>query len=383
MIAGVSANMPLFAPWQLNGLTLSNRLAVAPMTRISATPEGMPTDTMVRYYERFARGGFGLVITEGIYTDQAYSQGYANQPGLSDLEQAKGWRPVVDAVHAAGGKIVAQLMHAGALAQANQFRSETIGPSAIRPKGLQMAFYRGDGPYRLPRAMSEADIAEAIEGFTRAAAFAIEVAGFDGLEIHGANGYLLDQFLTDYSNLRSDTWGGAIGQRVRLSAEVARAVRQAVGGAVPVGMRISQGKVNDFTHKWVEAEAGASVVFGTRADTGLDYIHVTECEAWRPAFDNEGPSLVRLARKSAPELTIIANGSLHEPFRAEQVLRDGADLIALGRGALANSAWPRLVTEGGTLQSFDRALLSPLANIKPPELSEGCRPLEALQDKVR
>lgn len=374
MNARISTDAPLFAPWQLNGLDLSNRLAVAPMTRISATPEGMPTDMMARYYERFARGGFGLVITEGIYTDQAYSQGYANQPGLSDLEQAKGWRPVVDAVHAAGGKIVAQLMHAGALAQANRFRSETVGPSAIRPKGLQLAFYLGDGPFRLPRAMSEADIAEAIEGFTRAATFAIEVAGFDGVEIHGANGYLLDQFLTDYSNLRSDTWGGAIGQRVRLSAEVARAVRQAVGGAVPVGMRISQGKVNDFTHKWAEAEAGAEVVFGALADTGLDYIHVTEFEAWRPAFDNDGPSLVSLARKSAPELTIIANGSLHDPVRAEQVLRDGADLIALGRGALANPAWLRLVAEGGVLQSFDRALLSPLGNIKPCELSEGCHP---------
>jgi 2,4-dienoyl-CoA reductase-like NADH-dependent reductase (Old Yellow Enzyme family) len=378
-----SAHAPLLTPWQLNGLDLSNRLAVAPMTRISATPGGMPTETMARYYERFARGGFALVITEGIYTDQAYSQGYANQPGLSDLEQAKGWRPVVDAVHAAGGKIVAQLMHAGALAQANRFRTGTAGPSAVRPKGLQMAFYRGDGPYRLPRAMSEADIAEAIEGFTRAAAFAIEVAGFDGVEIHGANGYLLDQFLTDYANLRSDAWGGAIAQRVRLSVEVARAVRQAVGNAIPAGIRISQGKVNDFTHKWAEAEAGAEAVFGALADTGLDYIHVTEFEAWRPAFSDDGPSLVSLARRHAPELTIIANGSLHDPFRAEQVLHDGADLIALGRGALANPAWPRLVMDGRALQSFDRALLSPLGNIKPSELTNGKDLPEPLQDKVR
>jgi 2,4-dienoyl-CoA reductase-like NADH-dependent reductase (Old Yellow Enzyme family) len=378
-----SAHAPLFTPWQLNGLDLSNRLAVAPMTRISATPEGMPTETMARYYERFARGGFALVITEGIYTDQAYSQGYANQPGLSDLEQAKGWRPVVDAVHAAGGKIVAQLMHAGALSQANRFRTGTAGPSAVRPKGLQMAFYRGDGPYRLPRAMSETDIAEAIQGFARAAAFAIEVAGFDGVEIHGANGYLLDQFLTDYANLRSDAWGGAIAQRVRLSVEVARAVRQAVGNAIPAGIRISQGKVNDFTHKWAEAEAGAEAVFGALADTGLDYVHVTEFEAWRPAFSDDGPSLVSLARKHAPELTIIANGSLHDPVRAEQVLRDGADLIALGRGALANPAWPRLVMDGRALQSFDRALLSPLGNIKPSELTKGNHLPEPLQDKVR
>ncbi len=360
----------LFTPWQLRGLDLSNRLAVAPMTRISATPEGMPTEMMARYYARFARGGFGLVITEGIYTDQSYSQGYANQPGLSNLAQAKGWRPVVDAVHTAGGKIVAQLMHAGALSQANRFRSDTAGPSAVQPKGLQMAIYSGEGPYRLPRAMAEADIVEAVEGFALAARFAIDVAGFDGVEIHGANGYLLDQFLTGYTNLRSDAWGGAIDRRIRLSAEVTRAVRRAVGDAVPVGIRVSQGKVNDFTHKWAEAEVGAAMVFSTLASAGPDYIHVTEFEAWRPAFGDNGPSLVSLARKSAPDLTVLANGGLHDPDRAAQMLGIGADLIALGRGALANPAWPRQTANGSAVHSFDPALLSPLGNIKPSELSE-------------
>lgn len=370
MKTGINANAPLFAPWRLNGLDLPNRLAVAPMTRISATSEGMPTETMARYYQRFARGGFGLVITEGIYTDQAYSQGYAGQPGLSDLEQAAGWRPVVDAVHAAGGRLVAQLMHAGALAQANRFRNETVGPSAVLPKGLQMTFYRGDGPYRLPRAMSEADIVEAIAGMAQAAKFAIEVAGFDGVEIHGANGYLLDQFLTDYSNQRSDAWGGAIDRRIRFSVEVARAVRQAVGDAIPVGIRVSQGKVNDFTYKWPEAEADAAVVFGALASTRLDYIHVTEFEAWRPAFGDSSPTLVSLAHKHAPGLTIIANGSLHDPIRAEQVLLGGADLVALGRGALANPGWPHQVREGSALKSFDGTLLSPHGNIKSSELAE-------------
>ena len=364
----VNANM-LFTPWQLRGLALTNRLAVAPMTRISATPEGVPTEVMARYYARFARGGFGLIITEGIYTDQSYSQGYANQPGLSNLAQAKGWRPVVDAVHTAGGKIVAQLMHAGALSQANRFRSDTAGPSTVQPKGLQMAIYRGEGPYRLPRAMSEADIAEAVEGFARAARFAIDVAGFDGVEIHGANGYLLDQFLTDYTNLRSDAWGGSIDRRLSLSSEVAGAVRRAVGDAAPVGIRISQGKVNDFTHKWDEAEAGAEIVFSTLASVGLDYIHVTEFEAWRPAFNDDGPSLVSLARKSAPDLTVVANGGLHDPDRAAQMLDIGADLIALGRGALANPAWPRQTANGRAVQVFDPALLTPIGNIKAFELT--------------
>lgn len=360
---------PLFAPLDVNGLHLANRLAVSPMTRISATEEGHPTETMVRYYERFARGGFGLVITEGIYTDQAYSQGYAYQPGLSGLEQAKAWRPVVDAVHAGGGKMIAQLMHAGALSQGNRFRSETAGPSAIQPKGAQLGFYRGEGPYPLPRAMSEVDIAEAIAGFARAATLAVAGAGFDGVEIHGANGYLLDQFLTDYTNSRSDAWGGAIDHRIRLSVDVTKAVRQALGKSVPVGIRISQGKVNDLFHKWQEGVSGAELVFGTLAGAGLDYIHVTEFEAWRPAFGDEGPSLVSLARKYAPSLTIIANGSLHDPDRANQLLQEGADVIALGRGALSNPSWPRRVQAGQTLQDFDRRLLAPLGNIKQSELA--------------
>lgn len=362
-------NAPLFADWRLNRLELRNRLVVAPMTRISASQEGMPTEAMARYYERFARGGFGLVITEGTYTDQAYSQGYANQPGLSDRQQAQGWQQTVNLVHAAGGKIVAQLMHAGALSQANRFRNETVGPSAVQPKGRQMAVYRGHGLYCLPHSMSEAEIEQVIEGFARAAIFAVETAGFDGVEIHGANGYLLDQFLTQHTNLRSDSWGGSIERRICLSAKIARAVRQAVGSAVPVGMRISQAKVNDSAHKWKEAEAGAAIVFGTLADAGLDYIHVTEHEAWQPAFGDNTPSLISLAHKNAPGLTIIANGNLHDPQRAAQALSNGADLIALGRGALANPAWPRLIADGCAPKNFDPALLSPFGDIKLSELS--------------
>ncbi|HVL75624.1 MAG TPA: NADH:flavin oxidoreductase [Noviherbaspirillum sp.] len=363
------ADGPLFEKWERNGLELANRLAVAPMTRVSATPLGVPTPAMVRYYTRFARGGFGLVITEGIYTDRAYAQGYANQPGLTDAEQLGGWRSVVDAVHAAGGKIVAQLMHAGALAQGNRFRGEPAGPSAVAPKGLQMPFYGGQGPYRTPLAMSPADIRAAIDGFASAANLA-RAAGFDGVEIHGANGYLLDQFLTGYTNRRSDDWGGTIERRVRLCVGVAQAVRAAVGTHFPVGMRISQAKVNDFEHKWPEGEDGARIVFGLLADVGLDFLHVTEFEAWKAAFGDTGPSLVALARRYAPGVTMIANGSLHAPQRALQLLEDGADIIALGRGALANPDWPNRLAGGEPLAGFDRELLAPLADIKPSELAQ-------------
>ena len=358
----------LFEPLRLQGLALPNRCVVAPMTRISATAHGDPTDTMARYYERFARGGFGLVVTEGVYTDQAYAQGYPGQPGLGDTAQARAWQPLVRRVHDAGARIFAQLMHAGALSQANRFRDDTVGPSAIRPKGTQMPIYGGDGAYRMPRAMTEAEIGQAIDGFANAARLAREVAGFDGVEIHGANGYLLDQFLTDTSNRRNDAWGGDIEGRIRLSVAVARAVREAVGDDTPVGIRISQSKVNDFAHRWAEGAEGAATVFARLAAAGVDYVHITEFEAWRPAFGDAGLGLVAHARRAAPHVTIIANGGLHDPARAAQLLDEGADLVAIGRGALANPDWPQRVAAAQPLQPFDPAMLAPLADIKPDEL---------------
>ncbi|MBY4949293.1 NADH:flavin oxidoreductase [Cupriavidus respiraculi] len=360
----------LLAPFRLGPLTLPNRLAVAPMTRISATDDGVPTAAMARYYARFARGGFGLVITEGVYTDRAYAQGYANQPGLTDMAQALAWRDVVRAVHAGGGRIVAQLMHAGALSQANRFRGDTVGPSAVRPAGEQMRVYAGTGPYRMPRAMTEAEIGDAVAGFARAATLAREVAGFDAVEIHGANGYLLDQFLTGHTNQRIDGWGGDIRHRVRLAVETAHAVRAAVGAGFPLGIRISQGKVNDFHHKWPEAAQGAATVFGALAGAGVDYLHVTEFEAWRPAFPGDPSSLVEHARRAAPGLPIVANGGLHDTARALEVLRQGANLVALGRGALANPDFPGRLAAALQPRPFDPALLSPLGNLKPGEVTE-------------
>jgi 2,4-dienoyl-CoA reductase-like NADH-dependent reductase (Old Yellow Enzyme family) len=360
----------LFEQVRLGRLRLANRIALAPMTRISATAEGVATQRMRRYYERFARGGFALIITEGIYTDRAFSQGYAGQPGLTDEEQALGWRSVVNAVHAAGARIVAQLMHAGALSQANRYRDNTIGPSAHRPRGEQMSVYGGRGPYGLPRAMTASEIEDAIEGFTRAAQLAIEVAHFDAVEIHGANGYLLDQFLTEHTNARLDEWGGSLQKRLRLALEISRAIRRAVGTSVPLGIRISQAKVNDFTHKWSNGAADAQVIFSELAAASLDFIHVTEFEAWRPAFPDAPESLVSCARAAAPQLMIIANGGLHASERALEALDQGADLVSLGRGALANPDWPRRVRAGQAIRRFDPALLAPLAHIKDTEMHD-------------
>jgi len=358
----------LFAPVVINGYTVKNRLSVAPMTRISATEDDRATETMTRYYERFARGGFGTIITEGIYTDQAFSQGYAHQPGVTDEAQASAWKPVVRGVRAHGALAIAQLMHAGAISQRNRFRDTAVELSPIQPKGEQMTFYHGKGAYALPVAITEAQIADAINGFAESAVRAIEVAGFDAIEIHGANGYLLDQFLTDYANARADPWGGATENRVRLVLETLKAVRAKVGPKAPVGVRISQGKVNDYDHKWADGERDAEIIFGSLVEAGADFIHVTEFEAWRPAFTPGGPSLMQLAKRHAPKAVIFANGSMHNLEQAVAALDGGADIVTIGRGALANPDLPKRLLARWALNDFDPTLHGPIANIKNSEL---------------
>ena len=353
----------LFTPLRVGGgLSLSNRLAVAPMTRVSATADGHATKQMVDYYEAFAAGGFGLVITEGIYTDKAHAQGYLFQPGLADDTQRDAWRTVVDRVHANGGRIVAQLMHAGALSQGNPHRITTKGSSAVLPTGQQMAFYRGEGPYRMPEAMSAEDISEAVEGFAQAARRAQE-AGFDGVEVHSANGYLLDQFLTAYTNLREDRYGGSLANRLRLTVDVIQAVRRSTTESFVVGVRTSQGKVNDFTHKWAGGEADAEQIFGMLGALAIDYLHTTEFEAWRPAFGEHGPSLAALARRHV-SVPVLANGSLHDATQAHGVVaRQEADFVSLGRGALTHADWPARLRSGEVHETFDQGLLAPIADL--------------------
>lgn len=355
----------LFRPLDIGRVTLRNRIAVAPMTRVSAAADGRPTRQMGRYYAAFAAGGFGLVISEGIYTDKSYSQGYLFQPGLTDAAQRDAWRPIVAGVHAHGGRMFAQLMHAGALSQGNPHRDETRGPSAVRPKGRQLSVYRGEGSYPIPLAMSDVEIAEALGGFARAAILARE-SGFDGVELHGANGYLIDQFLSEGINLRTDRYGGSVESRLRFMVEAVQAVRAAVGPDFVVGVRISQGKVNDFAHKWSGGERDAAVTFGTLARLPIDYLHTTEYEAWRPAFET-GPSLAALAKRHVA-IPVIANGSLHDPKQAAGLLARGeADAVSLGRGALGQADWPRRIEAGDPIEDFEPELLAPIADLNNAE----------------
>jgi 2,4-dienoyl-CoA reductase-like NADH-dependent reductase (Old Yellow Enzyme family) len=351
----------LLQPVLLAGLRLRNAVAVAPMTRVSATQEGVPTERMARYYAAYAQGEFGLIVTEGIYPDREYGPGYARQPGLVTREQVNGWRRVTECVHEGGGLIFAQIMHAGALSQC---LDETLAPSAVRPKGEKMPEYGGTGSFPFPREMTRKEIRTAIAKFGATAGRARD-AGFDGLEIHGANGYLIDQFITQYTNLRNDEFGGDVNRRIRFACEVLEAARARLGEDFPVGIRLSQTKVNDFTHRWTEQDARA--IFAAVKAAGASYIHVAGegrdwCETAR--LSPGGPTITELAR-SVSGLPVVANGGMGNVGTAEGLLCDGhADLVSLGRDALANPDWPARVRRGDPLEHFDPHMLHPSATLE-------------------
>ncbi|MET7336381.1 NADH:flavin oxidoreductase [Nonomuraea sp. NPDC005650] len=355
---------PALRPERIGRLTLANRLVVAPMTRVSAAPDGTPTPEMTDYYTAYAQGGFGLLITEGTYTDTVYSQGYLNQPGIVSAEHVAAWREITEQVHAAGSRIFMQLMHGGALSQGNRYRDDTAGPSAVPPRGEKLPEYGGSGRWPTPRAMSLADIETAVDGFVRSAARARE-AGFDGVEVHGANGYLVDQFLTDYTNLRDDSYGGPVAGRVRLAAEVVAAIRAELGGEFCVGIRLSQTKVNDFVHRWPGGTHDAKVIFAALAEAGASYLHIaSEGRDWiETARLDGGVTITGLARQ-VTGLPVIANGGMHDLTQAAQVLSDGhADLVSVGRGALANPDLPRRLGQGLPPAEFDHMMLQPMATL--------------------
>jgi 2,4-dienoyl-CoA reductase-like NADH-dependent reductase (Old Yellow Enzyme family) len=355
---------PALTPQHLGTIELKNRFAVAPMSRVSAAPDGTPTDQMADYYRDFARGGFGLVITEGTYTDTAHSQGYLNQPGLASDAHVKAWRRVTDAVHAEGAPVVAQLMHAGALSQGNSYGVGTIAPSAIQPRGEMLEEYGGSGPWPTPREMANDEIDSVVRGFVDAAVRA-EAAGFDGVEIHAANGYLLDQFLTVYTNTRGDMFGGSVANRIRLTGRVVADVRERLGTGVLVGVRLSQTKVNDFTYRWPGGGPDAEIIFAALTEAGADYLHIAS--EGRDFIDTarlpDGRTITAVAREVSG-LPVMANGGMHDLRQAADVLNGGhADLVSLGRGALANPDLPARLVAGEELNQFDHAMLAPMATL--------------------
>ncbi|QFG27043.1 alkene reductase [Actinomadura sp. WMMB 499] len=337
----------LFEPLPIGKLELPNRLVMAPMTRSRAFEDGKVTELTAEYYRQ--RAGAGLIVTEAVQPN-VRGQGYMWTPGLHSGEQVAAWRKVTDAVHADGGRIFAQLMHSGRVGHPVLYPDGglPVGPSPI-PSGDAMFHPDGMLDHPEPREMARDDIAEAVAAFAAAARNAIE-AGFDGIEIHGANGYLIHQFLGDGSNVRTDEYGGTVANRIRFGVEVARAVAAAVGPE-RVGFRVSPGNGAGGVTESDVPDLYAALV-AALAPLGLAYLHVME------AGNREVTRLIRAGWPGALVLNPhpVADGAPSNPEDGAAALREGvADAIALGQLWLANPDLPERVRAGGPYNAADAA----------------------------
>jgi N-ethylmaleimide reductase len=320
----------LFEPFNLGALTLKNRVIMAPMTRCRATPDHIPTPLMVTYYGQ--RAGAGLIVSEGV-SPSPNGLGYARIPGLYEQAHVDTWRPVTDAVHQRGGHIFVQLMHTGRVSHPLNMPSgsRVLAPSAIALNETMRTDQEGMQPYPIPTAMSEDDIQQTIKEFATSAELAI-AAGFDGVELHGANGYLIDQFLKTASNQRSDRWGGSIENRARFAVEVARAVSERIGGQ-RTGIRLSPyGAFNGM-----DADAQTDALYAHLAqalsELKLLYIHIVDHSAMGAP---EVPWTIKnKIRENFGGAVILAGG--YNVERATADLQAGrGDLIAFGRPFIAS-----------------------------------------------
>jgi N-ethylmaleimide reductase len=338
----------LHDPVKVGPHTLPNRLVMSPMTRSRAQAGGVPSELNAKYYAQ--RASAGLIVTEATQVSPQ-GVGYVHTPGIHSPEQVAGWKKVTDAVHAKGGRIFLQLWHVGRISNTTLQPNGAlpVAPSAIAPKGESMTADYKMAPFPTPRALETDEIAGIVEDYRRGAENALE-AGFDGVELHGANGYLIDQFLRDGTNQRTDKYGGSVENRVRFLAEVTEAV-VGVWGAERVGVRLSPNAAfNDMSDSDPRATFGAAVMALDRLDIG--YIHVTragpgdnvpggpiDADFFRPLFSN----------------TIISAAG-YDKAQAEAQLKSGnADLIAFATLFISNPDLPARFKANAPLAEGDRA----------------------------
>jgi N-ethylmaleimide reductase len=321
--------MKLFSEYQLGSITLKNRVVMAPMTRSRAI-SNVPNELMAEYYAQ--RAGAGLIITEGV-APSPNGLGYARIPGIFNQEQVAGWKLITDAVHAKGGKIFIQLMHTGRVSVAENLPAgaEVLAPSAVQLEGTMWTDANGMQPYPTPKEMTAADIEATIEEYVTASKNAI-VAGFDGVELHGANGYLIEQFLNTATNQRTDAYGGSATNRNRFAIEVSQRVAAAIG-ADKTAMRVSPYGVFNGIAIHDELDAQYIELATALGKLGLVYLHnVDHSSQGAPAV----PEASKKKLKEAFGGTFIYSGGL-DKVSAEAVLEEGrGDLVAFGRPFLAN-----------------------------------------------
>lgn len=368
----------LYSPVALGRTMLRNRIVMAPLTRQMAEPDGTPTEEMIAYYARRARGGVGLVITEGTYeNDELGCRAYLDQPGIANAKHVAAWERVTDAVHAHGVPCLLQLMHGGRVTDPRCLAPGEMPVTSSDGQSPGWVLYTdtdyekeirgitGDWPkvtFPPARAVTEAEIERLADGFAEGAARAIE-AGFDGVEIHGANGYLLYQFIHPTVNHRTDAYGGSAENRVRFARLVCERVRAAIGPDKIITLRLSQDGVDDFTGRWPGGVADARAVGAALKGAPIDALHWASFN-YRDNRDPSSDVPMPTALREASGLPMIANGGIADGVLAETALADGAaDLVAIGRPLFAHPDWPAIVRSG---QPFDWTPFDRKYVVRPP-----------------
>ncbi|PSM42594.1 alkene reductase [Streptomyces dioscori] len=334
----------LFQRYDLGALTLPNRVVMAPMTRVRAAAGGLATPSMATYYAQ--RASAGLIVTEGVQPS-LIGQSNPGTPGLHTDEQQASWRPVTDAVHANGGRIFAQLMHGGRVSHPDTTGTRPVGPSAVAAVG-DVFTPTGPRPAPVPRALETAEIPEHARSYGDAARRAVD-AGFDGVELHGANGYLISQFLSSNANLRTDGYGGSVAHRIRFAVEAVSATVEAVGAA-RTGIRLSPGGTFWGVEEKEVTELYTALL-GELARLDVAYVHI------EATTDEE----VLLELRRAWPGTLVMNPVL--PMGPKQTGRSdadhwlglGADLISFGRAFIANPDLVERLRTGVPIAPVDEA----------------------------
>jgi 2,4-dienoyl-CoA reductase-like NADH-dependent reductase (Old Yellow Enzyme family) len=354
----------LFRPFVSEKLTLSNRIVMAPMTR-SFSPGGVPGENVARYYQRRAEAQVGLIVTEGTVVNRPGAANDPNVPHFHGEAALEGWARVVEAVHAKGGKIAPQLWHVGSAINA-QYRDDA---NAESPSGL----FKADRPWG--HEMSVADIDAAIAAFAQAAADARRV-GFDSVELHGAHGYLIDQFQWDGTNRRDDVWGK---DRSRFAREVVAAVRAAIGDDFPLILRLSQWKQQDYATKLAATPDALADWLNPLAEAGVDIFHCSQRRFWEPEFEGSDLNFAGWAKKLTGKPTITVGsvglsgefiagfgGEASQPTPIDGLVQrleaDEFDLVGVGRALIVDADWAVKVREGRQdFTPFERSALGTLA----------------------
>jgi 2,4-dienoyl-CoA reductase-like NADH-dependent reductase (Old Yellow Enzyme family) len=370
----------LFTPFTLNGLTLPNRVVMAPMTR-NMSPNGVPGSDVAAYYRRRAEGGVGLIVTEGTTVNHSQAQNVPACPHIYGEEALAAWTRVVDGVKATGGRIFCQLWHVGAVSQPGIAPKLPVAP--VSPSGLLKPDTKVGEP------MTQADIDAVTEVFAQGAANAQRV-GFHGVEIHGAHGYLIDQFFWQGTNQRTDKYGGDLVARTRFAVEIIQECRRRVGPNFPILLRFSQWKMQDYATKLASTPDELARFLAPLSAAGLDGFHCSTRRFWEPEFEGSDLNLAGWTKKLTGKPTVtVGSVSLNIDFVAsfsgaddpksreangsgraaemdrllEMLKRGDFDLVAIGRAVLSDPAWASKVRDGqfSELKPFSLDALATLA----------------------